>query len=51
MTLSLTPIKAVVAARETSQKSCVFKAADAVRDELKAQYAQQEHVQQAPLAK
>ena len=37
---------AVVAARETSRKSCDFKAADAIRHDLKAQY-----VQQAPIAK
>ena len=49
MTLSLTSIKTVVAARETSRKSCDFKAADAIRDELKAQYAQQEYVQQSPV--
>ena len=51
VTLSLTSIKALVAARETSRKSSDFKAADAIRDDLKAQYAQQEYVQQAPIAK
>ena len=49
--LSLTSIKAVVAARETSGKSRDFKAADAIQDDLKAQSAQQEDVQQAPIAK
>ena len=50
MSLSLTSIDAVVAAHETSRNSCDFKAADVVRDHLKAQYAQQEYVQQAPIA-
>ena len=44
MTPSLTSIEAVVAARETSRKSCDFKAVDAIRDDLKAQYAQPECV-------
>ena len=45
----LTSIEAVVAAPETSRKSCDFKAADAIRY-VKAQHAQQEYVQQAPIA-
>ena len=41
VTLSLTSIEAVVAARETSRKSRDFKAAEAIRDDLKAKYVQQ----------
>ena len=51
VTLSLASVEAVVAARESSRKSCDFKAADAIRDDLKAQCAQPEYVQQAPIAK
>ena len=44
VTLSLASIKAVVAARETSRNSRDFTAADAIRVDMKAQYAQQEYV-------
>ena len=49
--VSLTSIEAVVVSHETSRKSFDFKASDAIRDELKAQYAQQEYVRWAPIAK
>ena len=51
VTLTLTSFEAVVAAHETSQESCDFKEAGAMRDNLKAQFAQREYLQQSPIAK